>query len=726
MLYTRLKMSKFTWLKNSIPYFLLLLVPLVLIIPSIGLINFPPGGEFSDISISHLPNAEFIKHSILVDHQIPLWNPLIMSGYPFAGDPLSGLWYPPGWFALLFPLPFGINLITALHIGAGSIGLFKLLRKLSVRHEIAFIFGLTFALLPKIYAHYGGGHITYLYAVCLTPWLMWSEATRPEVKSYFSKLNIVLSALIVLADMRWYPFALIAWWCIAVLTRSDYSSIEGVTIGKESGTFRSCWRIFFKIGTEGFISLLIAAPLLLPFVEFLLRSTRIYMTGGENLVYSLPPARLVGLLIPPIGGFAEWIVYPGIGVILLVAVSLLTNNRKIILPTVIFIVSLVWSLGNNVAIIGFIESLPGLNLIRVPPRILFLGDIMAILASALTIDWILHQTDDKVKKRINLIIIGTGFFIILFGAGIGIVQGGMNNHIIHLLIGTPLVIWSLILLARRKKFLLPIIIFGIILTTDLFLTDITLFGPSIRQNVTESKAIEIIKNDKSFFRVYSPTYSIGQEVAERNGIQLVQGVNPMQLASYANYLEKATNIPNDKYSVVIPPLQELNSEAITKSLTIDENNRLLLIELGVKYLLFDFPMMTPNDWQLISSSDGQWLYLNKNISPRVVLFPLIGGPSGKGVTIDNYSPNEIAISISDEGEYGVALGLMEINYPGWKVWVDGKEKPIKEWGTSDIFRWIELPFASKQVIFKYQPLSLFVGLFISGLLMIMIFFIKKH
>jgi hypothetical protein len=726
MFYTRLKMSKFTWLKNSIPYFLLLLVPLVLIIPSIGLINFPPGGEFSDIAISHLPNAEFIKHSILVDHQIPLWNPLIMSGYPFAGDPLSGLWYPPGWFALLFPLPFGINLITALHIGAGSIGLFKLLRKLSVRHEIAFIFGLTFALLPKIYAHYGGGHITYLYAVCLTPWLMWSEATRPEVKSYFSKLNIVLSALIVLADMRWYPFALIAWWCIAVLTRSDYSSIEGVTIGKESGTFRSCWRIFFKIGTEGFISLLIAAPLLLPFVEFLLRSTRIYMTGGENLVYSLPPARLVGLLIPPIGGFAEWIVYPGIGVILLVAVSLLTNNRKIILPTVIFIVSLVWSLGNNVAIIGFIESLPGLNLIRVPPRILFLGDIMAILASALTIDWILHQTDDKVKKRINLIIIGTGFFIILFGAGIGIVQGGMNNHIIHLLIGTPLVIWSLILLARRKKFLLPIIIFGIILTTDLFLTDITLFGPSIRQNVTESKAIEIIKNDKSFFRVYSPTYSIGQEVAERNGIQLVQGVNPMQLASYANYLEKATNIPNDKYSVVIPPLQELNSEAITKSLTIDENNRLLLIELGVKYLLFDFPMMTPNDWQLISSSDGQWLYLNKNISPRVVLFPLIGGPSGGGVTIDNYSPNEITISISAEGEYGVALGLMEINYPGWKVWVDGKEKPIKEWGTSDIFRWIELPFASKQVIFKYQPLSLFVGLFISGLLMIMIFFIKKH
>ena len=199
-----MKMSKYTWLKNSIPYFLLLLVPLVLIIPSIGSINYPPGSEFSDMAISHLPNAEFIKHSILVDHQVPLWNPLIMSGYPFAGDPLSGLWYPPGWFALLFSLPFGINLITALHIGAGAIGFFKFLKKLSVRREIAFIFGLCFALLPKIYAHYGAGHITYLYAVCLTPWLMWSEANRPEGKSYFSKTNIILSALIILADMRWF------------------------------------------------------------------------------------------------------------------------------------------------------------------------------------------------------------------------------------------------------------------------------------------------------------------------------------------------------------------------------------------------------------------------------------------------------------------------------------------------------------------------------------------
>ncbi len=714
-------MSKFTWLKNNFLYFLLLLVPLVLLIPSIGSINYPPGGEFSDMAISHLPNAEFIKRSILVDHQIPLWNPLIMSGYPFAGDPLSGLWYPPGWFALLFPLPFGINLITALHIGLGSIGIFKLIRKLSVRTEIAFIFGLTFALLPKIYAHYGAGHITYLYAVCLTPLLMWSEANRPGERSYLSKINIVLSALIVLADMRWFPFALIAWGCIAVLHHTDYSSTDGVIKDKESGTFRRDWRIFYKIGVEVIISILIAAPFLLPFIEFLLRSTRIYMTGGENLVYSLPPARLIGLLIPPEGGFAEWIIYPGIGIILLIVVSLLTKKRKILLPVVIFIVSLIWSLGSNVTIVRFVESIPGLNLIRVPPRIVFLGDIMAILAAALSLDWILHQTDEKVKKRIKLIIIGTGFFIILFGVGIGILQGGLNHPTIRLLIFTPLITGSLILLVRKAKLMILIIIFGIVLTADLFLSDITLFGPSIRQNVTDSKTIEIIKNDKSSFRIYSPTYSIGQEVAERHGIQLVQGVNPMQLESYVKYLEKATNIPYDKYSVVIPPLLEPNSESITKSRLIGEINTNYLNELNVKYMIFDSPIYSGKEWKLLLNSGGRWLYENQTVGERSKLLPTNVETKGSGVNIIKYTPNEIIISIQQSEES--ILKLLEINYPGWRVWVDGIEKSISE---CEIFRCVQIPINSHQAIFRYQPLPFYVGLFISGILMLMIIVIKKQ
>ncbi len=69
------------------------------------------GGEYSDLLISHWPNAEFLRRALLQYHQFPLWNPSILSGAPFAADPLAGLWYPPDWLTVILPLPFAFNLL---------------------------------------------------------------------------------------------------------------------------------------------------------------------------------------------------------------------------------------------------------------------------------------------------------------------------------------------------------------------------------------------------------------------------------------------------------------------------------------------------------------------------------------------------------------------------------------------------------------------------------------
>ncbi|MEA1977493.1 MAG: hypothetical protein U9N80_06295, partial [Chloroflexota bacterium] len=50
-------------------------------------VPFWPGAGFSDLLISHWPNAVWIKQSIAEWGQIPLWNPNILSGIPFAADP---------------------------------------------------------------------------------------------------------------------------------------------------------------------------------------------------------------------------------------------------------------------------------------------------------------------------------------------------------------------------------------------------------------------------------------------------------------------------------------------------------------------------------------------------------------------------------------------------------------------------------------------------------------
>ena len=88
-------------------------------------VPFQPSTQHSDLLVSHWPNATFLQRSLLDDGQIPLWNPMILSGAPFAADPLAGLWYPPNWLLLVLPLSLGFNLLLWLHLawaGWGAYG----------------------------------------------------------------------------------------------------------------------------------------------------------------------------------------------------------------------------------------------------------------------------------------------------------------------------------------------------------------------------------------------------------------------------------------------------------------------------------------------------------------------------------------------------------------------------------------------------------------------------
>lgn len=83
---------------------------------------FPPDVQFSDAVTSHWPNALFLRQSVLDDHTFPLWQPLIMSGQPFAANPLNKVWYPLQWLVLLWDPIVHLNVLLWLHLtllGAG-------------------------------------------------------------------------------------------------------------------------------------------------------------------------------------------------------------------------------------------------------------------------------------------------------------------------------------------------------------------------------------------------------------------------------------------------------------------------------------------------------------------------------------------------------------------------------------------------------------------------------
>ncbi len=234
------KLPFIRWLANGT---WLLLAPACLLIPASSGFLYPrAAGSFSDIAISHYPNAVYLLRSLQEWHTLPFWSPTILSGYPFAANPLAGMWYPPGWIALLFPLPFGFNLTAVLHLLWGGYGMYRILRLEGLSKLPALFGGLAFEAMPKIFAHLGAGHLSLIYAVCWTPWLFYSQAQtrrtirlRGEVYSASLKSAVfsiervmpgVVLGLICLADIRWAGMLGLVWLITSLF--SVYQTGRGV------------------------------------------------------------------------------------------------------------------------------------------------------------------------------------------------------------------------------------------------------------------------------------------------------------------------------------------------------------------------------------------------------------------------------------------------------------------------------------------------------------------
>src|SRR5260221_8711481 len=137
-------------------------------------VAYPPDSNYTDLLLSHLPNAVYWRDSLVHFAQWPLWNGQIYAGLPFAADPLAGIWYPPALALLALPLPFGFNLLLALHLAWAGYGLFRFLRGEGLALPASALGAVAFAGTPKLVAHLGAGHVSLVYAVAWTPWLLLS------------------------------------------------------------------------------------------------------------------------------------------------------------------------------------------------------------------------------------------------------------------------------------------------------------------------------------------------------------------------------------------------------------------------------------------------------------------------------------------------------------------------------------------------------------------------
>jgi hypothetical protein len=666
-------------------------------------VPFHPRSEFSDLLITHVPNAEYIRNSLARYGQWPLWNAQILVGQPFAADPLAGMWYPPDLLLLILPLPFAFNFLFALHFAWAGYGLFIFLRDEGLSRGPALLGSLAFMGTPKLVAHLAAGHASLVFAVAWTPWLLLAvrraadplqgAATQGSLRLGRRSLSGgalagVCLALLFLADVRWAFYAAVLgaafWvrslWCRraaaveTAATRFTKSASADSSPARIGGLWAFRWRdlqsppVFAALAFAGlFFSL--TAVLSFPLAGFILRSSRSALTLADAAAYSLPPRYLVGLVIPDLGGFHEWMTYSGVFPLMLAFGGVF---RRLYFWIAAVFVSAAFSLGANFFLFPLLFLfLPGLGFLRVPPRAWF---IVALGLSILAAHGAQLLVDDLLPRLARC-------------------YSRPPTSSPHPHTPTPPSFFVL----HPSSFILALLLLTL---ADLLRVDATLLTARPRPGL--APAARWIAARPGLFRVYSPSYSLPLG----DGLQHVDGVNPLQLASSIEFIEAAMGVEARGYSVTVPAFESDDPNADISTLhaaATPDAERLGM--LNVKYVAAEFPVDAPG-LTLVQTFGQTRVYENAEFRSRAWV------EGGRMAEVREWSPNRITVDADGPGQ----LILSEAAYPGWEARVDGAPTAVET--VDGLFRSVRFPEGRHEVVFEFRPRSLLFGaaLTVAGLI----------
>jgi hypothetical protein len=198
--------------------------------------------------------------------------------------------------------------------------------------------------------------------------------------------------------------------------------------------------------------------------------------------------------------------------------------------------------------------------------------------------------------------------------------------------------------------------------------------------------------------VYSPSYSIPHHTGALYGIESVDGVDPFQLADYADFMAEATGIDLPGYSVTIPPFPQV---AEGEEMLLAHRGKVpdleLLGWLNVRYVAAAYPLeheaLTPR-----GNHGGVYVYENERTLPRaLVTQEALALTDYEEADIRYWSPNRIEVEAEGPG----ILVLSEVYDPDWHAQIDGR--PVQVERVNDILRGVSLESGRHVVEFVYRP-----------------------
>ena len=447
----------------------------------------------NDLQEFFWPIIFFIKDSILISGQIPLWNNLFLAGTPLLPDPQSQIFYLPNMLFLLFDMDQAFIVSMFLHSFLGGLGIYACSRKIFGFSKFASFFtALIYIFSPKMAGFLESGHIGLIYSHAWIPFVLFATyqlMSKAKFK-WFVLLSISLSAL--------FFTHIIIFFLGLIVTGAFYTflAFQRKTLFSKNTLFF----ILSLITTAGLISIQ-----LLPMLQWSGETTRFLLLENRDVYPKWTSVRefLQVTFIPwTLGVQGIWAVDPEKWLALGTAATLLSVygflnlklSYKIAISTLTLFVILI-SLNNASLIYSFLINQDFYALMRVSTRIWFVQVL-----------------------------------IVTFLAGFGLS------------------------ILRKKSYKLSVLIGILAISEILFLSWTYLLKPVSTPDFASSKVIDYLKSDKSRFRVFCINRCISQKEAAKQKLELLEGYSTIQQKNFYKQAWQLTGGYWNYYTLSIPPI----------------------------------------------------------------------------------------------------------------------------------------------------------------------------
>ncbi len=717
----------------------------------------PAGG--GDLVPFIYPNYHFaaqtLQHGI-----IPLWNPHLYSGIPFAADSQSGLFYPVNLLVFLFHPNLTVETLEYMaifHFWLAGWGMYIFLRgmnpNLSIHPLAAMAGAIAFEFSDMFIVHFGN-----LNMISVAAWLPLIMLTFQKSIAYKqSKFAIASGILLAIATLASHIqitlFILLAlglYTLFAIYT--DWQGIKGIAHTILQNAKYLLITLIVMVG--------LSALWLIPTIEMSQYSSRAELPYTESAAYSLHPAQLIGLLVPNYFGrdpalhWGPWerVETGYIGILtLLLAITAPALRRTHQVKFMLFLagISFILALGDNAILHGWLSLSPGFGQFRAPARYILLMDFALATLASISLQCLMQGIQQKAYRLFSSMLktltwlLGSVTIISLPLAYHALLtMQDRHPDIFHraevatmgvttfaMLVAVSLTILHLARMGYLHGHRLAISVI-IVISLDLFslgaYVDVGHHDPTGGYKHSEANAflhenvgINRLEVTTDIWHLWQPNSALLYGMHDAWGLY-----NPFTLSDMNRYWQHVGerrsgmyNFLGIKYVIASKAGAPADGDIVTV-FDQDPTINIYLNRSAVSRITFVQQAIMVNDheqaWQVIKLSDFDpmtTVVLEKETSEAqgVQFFENVEPLADAKIVLLKYDLHTVELSLTNHADG--YLVLSDSYYPGWQATVDGQNMPI--YRANYAFRAVPVAAGEHVVTFMFRPLSWRIGLVIS-------------